>query len=335
MDPLSNVQKTPISLLQEICARHSLTPEYKLISVEGAVHAPIFMYRVEVADVVATATGQSKKKAKHSAAKAILEKLLDTNGMFANMNFSDGSTFGTRDLETVIPDPVKPVTIEEDGVPGNPVGALQELTMKRRWRPPYYETIIEKGLPHERTFEIACYVGPKMTSGIGKSKRLAKREAAHKMMLELEEMIKSGKDINGEALEKPYPSDDIDEISSTTKSELTRHSVGISNHGSLVQKFVEKIRENPDSRLATEIPCQTPDYSYIATLTNVALDQDFDINFIPIKERGFSGKYYCLVQLGSVPLAVCFGSAATPEEAKEESAHNALLFLKVLTHGKA
>lgn len=48
--------------------------------------------------------------------------------------------------------------VEEDGIPGNPVGALQELCMKLRWRPPFYETVIEEGLPHERTFGISCLV---------------------------------------------------------------------------------------------------------------------------------------------------------------------------------
>ena len=43
--------------------------------IEGAVHEPTFKYRVSVGEVYATGSGQSKKKAKHEAAKAILTKL--------------------------------------------------------------------------------------------------------------------------------------------------------------------------------------------------------------------------------------------------------------------
>ena len=67
--------KTPVSLLQELYVRKGITPKYDLVQIEGAVHEPTFKYRVSVGDVVATGSGQSKKKAKHEAAKAILTKL--------------------------------------------------------------------------------------------------------------------------------------------------------------------------------------------------------------------------------------------------------------------
>lgn len=95
-------QKTPISLLQELCAQQGMTPDYKLMSVEGAVHAPTFMYRVQVNEVVATATGQSKKKAKHAAAKAILERLLGKDGEFSQGFQSDGVTVNAETLNEII-----------------------------------------------------------------------------------------------------------------------------------------------------------------------------------------------------------------------------------------
>lgn len=95
-------QKTPISLLQELCAQQGMTPDYKLVSVEGAVHAPTFMYRVQVNDVVASATGQSKKKAKHAAAKAVLERLLAQDGEFHQGFMSDGVTVNAETLNEII-----------------------------------------------------------------------------------------------------------------------------------------------------------------------------------------------------------------------------------------
>lgn len=53
--------------------------------------------------------------------------------------------------------------------------------MERRWPPPTYETEMEVGLPHERQFTIACVVLKNREIGQGKSKKIAKRLAAHKM----------------------------------------------------------------------------------------------------------------------------------------------------------
>ena len=53
---------------------------YDLIQIEGAIHEPTFKYRVSVGDLVAVGSGQSKKKAKHAAAKAVLDKMCGFNG---------------------------------------------------------------------------------------------------------------------------------------------------------------------------------------------------------------------------------------------------------------
>ena len=67
--------KTPVSLLQELYVKKGITPKYDLVQIKGPVHKPTFKYRVSVGEVYATGSGQSKKKAKHEAAKAILTKL--------------------------------------------------------------------------------------------------------------------------------------------------------------------------------------------------------------------------------------------------------------------
>lgn len=64
--------------------------------------------------------------------------------------------------------------------------------MSRRWPPPLYEMENEEGLPHERQFTIACEVFKHREVGTGKSKKLAKRQAAHKMWQYLQEMPPEG-----------------------------------------------------------------------------------------------------------------------------------------------
>lgn len=46
-----------------------------MISHDTPVHKPTFVFRVEIAGVVATASALSKKKAKHAAALKVLEEL--------------------------------------------------------------------------------------------------------------------------------------------------------------------------------------------------------------------------------------------------------------------
>lgn len=53
--------------------------------------------------------------------------------------------------------------------------------MSRRWPPPMYGLNGEEGLPHERLFTITCTVHKFTETGVGKSKKLAKRQAASKM----------------------------------------------------------------------------------------------------------------------------------------------------------
>jgi dsRNA-specific ribonuclease len=71
-----DVTVTPASVLQAICITLDQPPDFQLLSAEGVVHAPTFIYRVTVGDLQAQGSGNSKKKAKHSAALCMLKLLL-------------------------------------------------------------------------------------------------------------------------------------------------------------------------------------------------------------------------------------------------------------------
>jgi len=75
----------------------------------------------------------------------------------------------------------------DDGIPGNPVGNLQEICISHRWAPPSYLLDGENGLPHEREFVITCIVESYQEIGLGKSKKLAKRQAAYRMLMKLKD----------------------------------------------------------------------------------------------------------------------------------------------------
>lgn len=358
-------QKTPISILQELCARNCLTPEYKLLSVEGAVHAPTFMYRVQVGDVVANATGQSKKKSKHAAAKVLLEKLLADDGLFCKYRAAVLEDLPLMEPQEPIPAVVGdlgPVTnngtvpvavgagaapVEEDGIPGNPVGALQELCMKLRWRPPFYETVIEEGLPHERTFGISCLVNNLSEMGKGKSKRLAKRQAAHKMIL-LIEGVQNG-EVNGEADKFGEPGlagglvggAGLGLLGGSVLQEakcymgLKEQNINTltPRHSQQVGQLLRQLQASDGLRLVSlqATSLSTAGLDYVGLLREIADEQSFEVTYVPIEELSTDGKHQCLVQLTSLPLAVCFGTAESPEQARAAAARSALQYLKIMT----
>lgn len=171
----------PITLLQEICSRNGLVPEYQLLSTEGSVHEPTFKIAVTVADITVTASGQSKKKARHAAAReAIVQLRQKPNLDMKGINFNSMPLLPTE--------PTTKSDYEIASNEANPVGKLQEICMKMRVNPPDYDTCDEKGLAHEKIFYLSCtIVSLNMTTlGQGRSKKLAKRQAAEFMLAKLE-----------------------------------------------------------------------------------------------------------------------------------------------------
>lgn len=172
----------PITLLQEICSRNGFTAEYQLLSTEGSVHEPTFKIAVTVADITVTASGQSKKKARHAAAREAIEKLRQRSNLnFDGVNFESMTSIGEPSTKSVY-------AMAQLANEANPVGKLQEICMKMRVNPPDYDTFDERGLAHERIFMLSCTIASlnMTTLGEGRSKKLAKRQAAEHMLAKLE-----------------------------------------------------------------------------------------------------------------------------------------------------
>lgn len=347
-------QKTPISVLQEVCSRKSLTPEYKLISVEGAVHAPTFFYRVEVGEVFATASGQSKKKAKHCAAKVLIEKIVEDDcgplvflkplllegivGMSDGLGSEKEGSSAAAALNTSgASDTVNgggSDAGEDDGIPGNPVGQLQELCMKKRWRPPFYETQMEEGLPHERMFGIMCVVNTFTEIGFGKSKRLAKRQAAYKMIQLIEKLQTTGT-TNGESggLEVKF-SELADEMRDLQIVKTEPIPTITAKHSQQVSNILKQLKSSNGPQLndLQYKNLSTSGLNYTGLLREIADEQKFEVTYIPAET--VEGRATCLCHLTTLPLAVCFGIGETEELAKMNASHNALQYLKIMTRKK-
>nr|AEE36482.1 TAR RNA-binding protein isoform 2 [Penaeus japonicus] len=314
VDSSSNVEgmsgalpsKTPVSLLQELCMRRGISPKYDLLQIEGAVHEPTFVYRVTVGEFAANGSGQSKKKAKHAAAKAVLDIIIQGGAAGAGGPTSGGAPGAPPELSTQIVSPY------DDGIPGNPVGSLQELCMARRWPPPTYELTSEEGFPHERTFSIACTIGNTREIGTGKSKKLAKRQAAYKMTQLL-------KDQPVEAPQVNVLADDDDEIA----QKLAARYSGLKD---------SKVLSLTTSDSRKTISLSNVNLNFVQMLQDIAQEANFVVTYVDIEELSVSGQHQCLVQLSTLPVAVCYGTGANVKEAQYAAAHNALEYLKIMTN---
>lgn len=320
----SSAQKTPVSLLQELYVRKGITPKYDLVQIEGAVHEPTFKYRVTVGELVATGEGQSKKKAKHTAAKSMLDKLIAVNQTSTAPPKAAKVVELPKDLDAELLSP------HDDGINGNPVGELQEMCMNRRLPPPTYEVGMEKGAPHERSFVIVCSVGGNLKeSGSGKSKKMAKRQAAHKMLQTLKSMPVERESEQSLAM---IDEDDLAQGIARKTSALQRGENGTEQ---LFLKFHRDLKTNKGPHLAglhneelfEKCRAMVPE----DTLKKISVEQDFDVTFVDVDEKSKDNKYHYFVQLSTNPVAVCFGIGETSKLARANSAANALQYLRIMT----
>lgn len=316
----SNSMKTPISVLQELLSRRG-TPQYDLMQVEGAVHEPTFRYRVSYQDKDAMGTGKSKKEAKHAAAKALIDKLT-------------GCSFGDTPVGGVSVKSDPEAGSGDDEPSGNPIGWLQEMCMARRWPPPTYETEMEVGLPHERQFTIACAVLKYREVGKGKSKKIAKRQAAQRMWqrlqdqpLEPNQIIQMLDEEGNEELKAASISGRYAGLKDVRIPSLT------TGHGQKVSQFHKalKSRSGESLRRLQNTCLNDKSVDFVQMLHDIATEQRFEVTYVDIDEKTLSGRFQCLVQLSTLPVAVCHGSGATAKEAQAAAARNSLGYLKIMT----
>ncbi|XP_044143440.1 RISC-loading complex subunit TARBP2 isoform X1 [Bufo gargarizans] len=333
----SSPGKTPISLLQEYGTRVGKTPVYDLLKAEGQAHQPNFTFRVSVGEINCTGQGPSKKAAKHKAAEVALS-LLKGIDMFGEILEENSSTDCTAELPaevTVKSEGASPPTSRNNSIDMklplsaqqsecNPVGALQELVVQKGWRLPEYTVTQESGPAHRKEFTMTCRVERFLEIGSGTSKKLAKRNAAAKMLLQIHRVPTEHRE-NGE----PEPEDD--QFSMNTGGGRLDGSRGrglACTWDSLRNSAGEKIlhlRSHPLTILNS---------GFCALLQDLSEEQSFQISYLDIDECSLSGLYQCLVELSTQPTTVCHGSAATREAARANAAHNALQYLKIMAGSK-
>lgn len=66
-------------------------------------------------------------------------------------------------------------------------------------------------------------------------------------------------------------------------------------------------------------------------LEEISQEQQFEVTYVDIEEKTYSTSSQCLVQLSTLPVAVCHGTGTNTPEAQTDAALNALEYLKIMT----
>jgi len=315
--------KTPISFLQELCTKRGITPQYDLVANEGAVHEPTFVFKVSAGEFIGTGKGPSKKKAKHNAALSVLNQMTGLNnghGQFVE----DYSQLPTN----------------VDGQAGNPIGELQEMTQKRLWRPPIYEFEVEQIPPRARQFTCTVTLSKLTATGTGKSKKISKHNAAQAML----ETVRSGVNIpDGEFDQQDNYDMGAGGDAGPLSPEALNHYQAL-KQGKPVTPLTaaasQKITQfygqmkTANGKTLNALPSklvQTKTMGFTKVLEDVSKENRFDVSYVDIQDRSQSGQCQSLVQLSSMPIAVCYGAGTIFDEARNHAAQAALHYLRIMT----
>ncbi|XP_027561226.1 RISC-loading complex subunit TARBP2 isoform X1 [Chiroxiphia lanceolata] len=329
--------KTPISLLQEYGTRLGRTPGYDLLKAEGQAHQPNFTFRVTLGDISCTGQGPSKKAAKHKAAEVALRLLRGGGAMLEPPEHSSpfppeppaepGPAAAPPAPAVPPPSPRGPplemkTPVSPPQSECNPVGALQELVVQKGWRLPEYTVTQESGPAHRKEFTMTCRVERFVEIGSGTSKKLAKRNAAAKMLVRIHNVPmepRDGSEAEGEE----------DQFNMTCpRLEGLRGRAPGCTWDSLRNSAGEKL-----GQLRSRGGAPAPGGA-CALLQELSEEQSFAISYLDIDALSLSGLHQCLVELSTQPTTVCHGAAPSRDGARAQAARNALQYLRIMAGGK-
>ncbi|ELV10475.1 RISC-loading complex subunit TARBP2 [Tupaia chinensis] len=356
----ANPGKTPISLLQEYGTRIGKTPVYDLLKAEGQAHQPNFTFRVTVGDTSCTGQGPSKKAAKHKAAEVALKHL--KGGSMLEPALEDSRSPHMEMQPPVSPqqsecNPVGALqelvvqkgwrlpeyTVTQESGPAH----RKEFTMTCRVErfieigpqvhgqvlsSPFQSTASGRTLnPNVLRWKALGLLGSflqqlSLHTGSGTSKKLAKRNAAAKMLLRVHTVPLDARD--GHEAE---PDDDHFSIGVGSRLDGLRNRGPGCTWDSLRNSVGEKILSLRSCSLGS-LGALGP--ACCSVLSELSEEQAFHVSYLDIEELSLSGLCQCLVELSTQPATVCHGSATTREAARGEAARRALQYLKIMAGSK-
>ena len=95
--------------------------------------------------------------------------------------------------------------------------------------------------------------------------------------------------------------------------------------------IIRKLRHNDCDKYSNRIF----NYSdFVKILADLGQEQQFEVTYVDVDEKSDGDEVQCLVQLSTLPVAVCYGVGEDIASANNDAARNALNYLKMMTKGK-
>uniref|UniRef100_A0AAX7UYJ7 Double-stranded RNA-binding protein Staufen homolog 1 n=1 Tax=Astatotilapia calliptera TaxID=8154 RepID=A0AAX7UYJ7_ASTCA len=170
-----NLNKSEISQVFEIALKRNLPVSFEVLKEEGPPHMKTFVVRVTVGEFTGEGEGKSKKIAKKLAAAAVLGELKRLPHIPSVEKTQPRIKKKTKSI-------IKLQTSPEYGQGMNPISRLAQIQQAKKEKEPEYSMVTERGLPRRREFVMQVTVCGQSAEGMGPSKKVAKRNAAEKML---------------------------------------------------------------------------------------------------------------------------------------------------------
>ncbi|XP_066036268.1 double-stranded RNA-binding protein Staufen homolog 2 isoform X2 [Chamaea fasciata] len=171
-----DANKSEISVVFEIALKRNIPVTFEVIKESGPPHMKSFVTRVTVGEFTAEGEGNSKKLSKKRAAMAVLQELKKLPPLPV---IEKPKLYFKKRPKTILK------TGPEYGQGMNPISRLAQIQQAKKEKEPEYVLLSERGMPRRREFVMQVKVGNEITTGTGPNKKIAKRNAAEAMLLQL------------------------------------------------------------------------------------------------------------------------------------------------------
>lgn len=185
-DPNSEL-KSPISLVHELALKRKMAVQFEVHSEKGPPHMKVFTTVCKVGNIVTEGEGNGKKISKKRAAEKMLEELRKLPPTSPEKNVRP-----PLKPKRKLPLPKKKTRnlIKENGEEDpldmvNPISRLMQIQQARKEKEPEYTLVEERGMARRREFIMEVLASGKTASGVGPTKKLAKKEAAESLLVML------------------------------------------------------------------------------------------------------------------------------------------------------
>lgn len=186
-DPNSEL-KSPISLVHEMALKRKFSVQFEVHGEKGPPHMKVFTTLCKVGSIVTEGEGNGKKLSKKRAAEKMLDELKklpppspekSTRTALKQKRKVPLPKKKTRNLIKEKPD-------EDPSDSVNPISRLMQIQQARKEKEPVYTLLEERGVARRREFIMEVSASGKSATGIGPTKKLAKKEAAENLLVMLD-----------------------------------------------------------------------------------------------------------------------------------------------------